>query len=97
MQQPRITEAARETTLFGEYEVVVPGGIAAALAAGRSVRSTLSKELQVRVERIAERIGRALERKTITGFEKSQSNNRRIERGSRPESCAARSRACTFS
>ena len=45
MKQTHITEPSRQTPLLGDYEVVVlgggPAGIAAALAAGRSGRSTL--------------------------------------------------------
>ena len=45
MGHTEIVEPSRKTSLFGEYEVVVlgggPAGIAAALAAGRSGRSTL--------------------------------------------------------
>jgi hypothetical protein len=48
MRQTHITEPSRQTPLLGEYEVVVlgggPAGIAAALAAGRSGRSTLLLE-----------------------------------------------------
>jgi hypothetical protein len=45
MTEPTITEPARQTSVFGEYEVVVlgggPAGIAAALAAGRAGRRTI--------------------------------------------------------
>ncbi len=46
MTSPRtLTEPSRQTPIFGEYEVVIlgggPAGIAAALAAGRSGRSTI--------------------------------------------------------
>ncbi len=48
MQQGFLTEPSRRTPLLGEYEVVVvgggPAGIAAALAAGRSGRSTILVE-----------------------------------------------------
>src|SRR5215475_1106442 len=48
MANNEINEPGRKTPLFGEYEVVVlgggPSGIAAALAAGRTGRSTLLVE-----------------------------------------------------
>ena len=48
MQTSSIPEPARDTPLFGEYDVVVlgggPAGIAAALAAGRSGRATILVE-----------------------------------------------------
>ncbi|MCC6947623.1 MAG: FAD-dependent oxidoreductase [Bradyrhizobiaceae bacterium] len=48
MQKKYLTEPSREIPLFGSYEVVVlgggPAGIAAALAAGRSGRSTILVE-----------------------------------------------------
>ena len=48
VQSGRVIESSRETPLFGEYEVVVlgggPAGIAAAIAAGRTGRSTILVE-----------------------------------------------------
>jgi len=48
MQRAHLTEPARQTPVFGEYEVVVlgggPAGIAAALAAARAGRSTICIE-----------------------------------------------------
>jgi hypothetical protein len=45
MPLPHVTEPSRETPVYGDYEVVVvgggPAGIAAAIAAGRSGRSTI--------------------------------------------------------
>ena len=48
MPSPHITEPSRQTPVYGDYEVVVvgggPAGMAAAIAAGRSGRSTICIE-----------------------------------------------------
>jgi hypothetical protein len=48
MASPQVTEPSRQTPVYGDYEVVVlgggPAGIAAAIAAGRSGRSTICIE-----------------------------------------------------
>jgi flavin-dependent dehydrogenase len=48
MASPPLTEPSRQTPIYGDYEVVVvgggPAGIAAAIAAGRTGRSTICIE-----------------------------------------------------